>query len=972
MLRVSRAAASVLRRPARFLLMIAPLLAAAALAPLGCKDDDDDDSDGPPPDLAIAEVAGEAFPALADDVVRVRFSRDAVASEATDLSLYAVESPPGNALPLAGATAAYDPATFTVAITFAGASAADAVNLAAGALVRVAAAGIHAAEDGGVLPAGSAQEGAVGGTNAAPAVVSVTPDTAPSAGGVEVTVAATGLTFAADTSVEIGGTPLSNLVLVDALTARGRAGRHAPGAADVTVRNSNGAATAPGAFTFVTPFPLFEGALTFFTEDQPFGIDSGDLDGDGLADMAVVNFISTSVTVHRGRGNGDFDPPISLPTGQSPADVLIADVDGNGFGDLVYANSGNTDGSGNGSVSVRLGSGGLAFSAPTSTTVARSPQALAIADLDGDSDLDVAAVNRNSASLSVLLGDGTGAFVRRLPDIAIAGGPNGVAAADWDGDGDTDLATANGLDAVSLLQNDGAANFTLLSPNLTAGDLPQGIAAGDVDADGFVDLVTANLFSSDASVFFSSSGGAFASQVLAPLGVRPIQVQLADLFGTGATHVVAALNLGFGFAYSAHAGARTFAPPTFVRTARGPQDLAVRPLAPGALPSVVTANREADTFTVVTHREDGSLRTPLVIAAADEPLATELGDFDENGTLDIAVVAGAAKSVSLLLGDGAGGFAPGISLAAGDAPSALVARDFDGDAHLDIVVTDMFRNTVLFFKGDGAGGLAAPVGSLVGSLPEKIAAIDLDADGDLDVCTTLTGTLTIGVALNDGAGNFVLPQPQSDFGAGGEPKAVFPGGDFDGDGNLDLVVGGDAGFNGQIGVLYGDGAGIFNEFRGTLTFEHEHAAAMADLNADGIPDIVCAGRDEFNEVSRVRVIIGDGTRAIPPSGMVDPRNYAILVGSSPEHLVVADVDYDGDPDLVVTLAATTVASAPVGSGTIGILLNDGAGRFTTSQLIASGFQTFHVSVGDVNGDGSADVVGADSGQDTLSIYFGRG
>jgi hypothetical protein len=361
-----------------------------------------------------------------------------------------------------------------------------------------------------------------------------------------------------------------------------------------------------------------------------------------------------------------------------------------------------------------------------------------------------------------------------------------------------------------------------------------------------------------------------------------------------------------------------------------------------------------------------------VIGVDDEPLATALGDFDENGTIDIAVVSNGSRTVRVLFGDGAGAFTPGPSYAAGDSPTSLVAGNFDGDVHLDIVVADMFRNSVLFFRGDGAGGFALPLSSVVGSLPEKVTALDLDADGDLDVCTTLTGSLTIGVALNDGTGRFVLPLPTSSFGVGGEPKAIFPGGDFDGDGKTDLVVAGDAGNIGQIGVLYGDGAGIFNEFSGTLTFENDHAAATADVNGDGIPDLVCAGRDPFNEVSRLRVVIGNGGRAIPPSGMGDPRNYFILVGSAPEHLVIRDVDYDGDLDVVVTLAATTVGMNAVGSGTIGILLNDGTGQFTTSQLIASGFQTFHVSVGDLNGDGSLDIVGADSGQATISVYFGRG
>ncbi len=946
------------------------LAAALVLVPFACNDDHGDRTAAPPPDpLTIEEVVAEALPGLGDDEVRVTYSRAAVAAEAADLSHYSLESPAGRAVPLTAATAAYDQATFTTTIVFPGLSAADTVNLAVGSAFRLVVDGVHA-EDGGVLPIALSVDGVVTGTNAAPAIVSITPDSSATKGGVEATVVATGLTFEADTTVSVGSNPLLSLVLVDALTVRGVVARGAPGQADVRVSNSNGSSVAAGAFVFFVPFPRFEGPLSFFVEDQPFAVAVGDLDGDEKRDVVAVNFTSQSISILRGRGNGDFDPPRRVTTAQNPDDAAIADMNRDGVPDLVYVNSGNADGMGNGAVAVRLGNGDLTYGAPSSTPVARGPQSVVVADLDGDMLPDAAVVNRTTGSVSVLIGNGSGILTRKLPDIAVPGGPNAVTAADLDGDGDVDLATANGLDTSTVLRNDGAANFAPAGPPLTAGDLAQGITSGDVDGDGDADLATANLLSGDASVFFNDGAGSFAPQVLVPLGSRPISLELSDLFGTGATHLVSGLNLGYGIAVSAHAGMGGFGPPALVRTGRTVQDVAVGALTPGELPDVVTANRDSDTITVVRHREDGSLLTPLVLATGDEPVATAIADFDEDGFMDVAVLQNGARAVTILRGDGARGFLAGTPFAAGDSPTDFVAADFDGDRHVDAVVVDQFRNAVLFLKGDGAGGLAAPVSSTVGSLPAELAAIDLDADGDLDVCVTLDGTLTIGVALNDGTGAFLRPDP-SEFGAGSEPKGVFAGGDFDRDGFVDLAVCGDAGNSGQAAVLFGNGTGIFVEFQGALTFENDHSIAMGDVNGDGFLDLVTAGRDNFNGVSRLRVLLGSGTRRVPQSSG-DPANYTLAIGSVPENLVLRDIDFDGDLDVVATLAAITVATEPVGAGVIAVILNDGTGRFETRELIASGLQTIHVSVGDLDGDGSLDVVGADAGQDTVTVYFGRG
>ena len=170
-----------------------------------------------------------------------------------------------------------------------------------------------------------------------------------------------------------------------------------------------------------------------------------------------------------------------------------------------------------------------------------------------------------------------------------------------------------------------------------------------------------------------------------------------------------------------------------------------------------------------------------------------VGDFNADGKLDVAVANSgvpnySASGVSVSLGKGDGTFRPasGSPIAAGQSLYAVVAGDFNGDGKLDLAVTDSFGSAVIILLGKGDGTFGAPTTIPAGNNPDAIVAGDFNNDGKLDLATANYGDGTITLLLGTGDGTFTQ--------AAGSPYAVGAGpyqivaADFNGDGKLDLAT----------------------------------------------------------------------------------------------------------------------------------------------------------------------------------------
>jgi hypothetical protein len=350
-------------------------------------------------------------------------------------------------------------------------------------------------------------------------------------------------------------------------------------------------------------------------------------------------------------------------------------------------------------------------------------------------------------------------------------------AGDFNQDGNLDLAVnCTGFDVVAILFGDGLGGFTL-GGHFAVDTLSKGLQVGDVNRDGHLDLVNCSNWGYDETILLGDGLGAF----------------------------------------------HTASPPTEVDGDGEPVRLLLRDFNNDGLLDIAV-NAPGDDK-IVLYFGDGKGNFPgpdLAVEGVQRPFGMDAGDFNHDGNLDMAVtgptnldMAGNSK-VSILLGDGAGGFSVSAFLV-NDLPASVKVGDLNNDGILDLVVAGALPhnntgNFISTYLGDGAGNFTLeqnlPLGA--GNLKGDIAIGDFNEDGHLDVAFPVTGTqvtqmksTTVLIFFGDGTGNLVAGPVLT---VGQEPHTVIAS-DVNKDGHLDLAVTNRT--DGTVTVLLGNGHGNF-------------------------------------------------------------------------------------------------------------------------------------------------------------------
>ncbi len=687
-----------------------------------------------------------------------------------------------------------------------------------------------------------------------------------------------------------------------------------------------------------------------------------DFNGDGKPDI-----LTSDGTMNLGNGDGTFTlgTSVSVSSGQV---LAVADFNGDGKADVLEQ--------GTGTLLVLSGNGDGTFQTAISTVSGASLSVVSAADLNGDGKADVVGLFGSSLLVYISKGDGTfAAGVSYNIGFTSFGFSPVLSLGDFNGDQKTDvvvsLAIISGAGQEITFLGNGDGTFQT-TPKTSTGVVNPGFSAiGDFNGDGRLDLALSQAINGctgdcNGSVLLGNGDGTFQAPAVVfsnSEGVSFGALAAADMNGDGKLDLVvnqigaqvAQVYLGDGDGtfsitndYIASMAINTGGPPA--------NQLAVGDFNGDKKVDVASLN------SVLLGNGDGTFQGIPIGSIASVALASVAGDFEKDGTPDIAVegFAGTALSLTILHNNGAGVLSPlhsyALPYALENYNSAIVTADFNGDGNLDLIVFAMVPNSsewaYIELLGNGDGSFQSPVsytesdaGSLAFGGSSSFVVADFNNDKKPDIAFTFQGYAasssdSLGILLGNGDGTFAAPVFYYDDGF--MPLMLA---DFNGDGKLDLATSGvDSSTNTrQSAILFGNGDGTFQAAVFPTSLSGFQAQFSADLNNDGKADLISGALTPSTITNQVALSNGDGS-------------FTLLPALAYQVSAVADFNGDGKIDVVATQNTISSIGVPVPQQT-GVLLGNGDGTFGSFiNIVNNGVLPLDIQIADMNHDGTPDIV----------------
>jgi len=295
-------------------------------------------------------------------------------------------------------------------------------------------------------------------------------------------------------------------------------------------------------------------------------------------------------------------------------------------------------------------------------------------------------------------------------------------------------------------------------------------------------------------------------------------------------------------------------------------------------------------------------------------------------------------------------FGPEHPYSVGASASGVKAGDFDNDGTTDLLVASDGANKLALFPGDGSGGFGTALETSLSASPTSLDVADLNSDGNLDAIIISRPEQQLITRLGQGDGTFGAPTALSVASGAKEFTPL----DFDGDSNVDVAYA----TRNAIYFVEGNGDGSFTSLSSGLTLcgscsgDEKNGLLSADLNDDGLPDLVAVDGN-----TRVHVTLNDGGTGDSPYPYPVTTTYSAL--TTPQDVGVLDLDGDGDLDVV--------ASGGASSANWVTMYNDGTGTLSNTTLGQAAF-AWHLATADFDLDGAQDVAFA---SDTDGVTIAR-
>ena len=748
----------------------------------------------------------------------------------------------------------------------------------------------------------------------------------------------------------------------------------------------------------------FAAATSIQISQQATSLVVADVNGDGQADLVVgeqqASTTGSVLELFTGMGNGTFSAPTAIALNGTSPTLQTGDFNGDGVVDVAVLDTGRE------TFSVLLNNGSGKFTSVTDqipTEAGYISTNFAVADLDGDGRSDLLIGGAFNETMQIFLTRPT-ETASASANVTVSGvGPH-LVSANYSGDSaygasgssttslygvppatTTSLALTSGSSVVSSVN---AGTVVTLTATVNAGSSPE--TTGLVSfCDGATQCSDIHLLATET---LSGKGTATYKFIPGP-GTHSFRaVFQSDGYGMMSSSAVSALTVGAAAApkYTDTVTLSALRANVGYNLTATVQGLGGTAAPTGAVSFLDTSfgNKSLGSATLGSATPGLGFTSSQATLASSNPVTEATGDFDGDGIPDLAVLScenyGQTCGYTVFLGKGDGSFKSGsqeISLT-GNNYDGIYAGDFNGDGKPDLLLRyyDYSSNShVITLLGNGDGTFTASASSVVSApvseggdvVQGALAFADFNGDGKLDLAVVgdaVNGGVSI--SLGNGDGTFTLSATEldptqaygtivsGDFNGDGIPDLIattyfspisvlYLGvgdgsfsrsanslpitsftksmvvADFNGDGKLDLAVGGSS----AISIFLGGGDGSFTQASGSPISGVGTFLAAGDFNGDGKVDLV--GTDTYSSSAALFLGAGDGTFSVV-TPVTPVGNVSSVQG--PLATITADFNGDGISDLAVLLSftpqVTTFLTVPAetASASITNVLPIGAGN----------------------------------------------